>query len=231
MAIQKIQIHELVYEKLQEIILSGQYKEGDYLPSEPELAAQIGASRSALRSAMLLLRKLGIVEVSPGKGTIIKKTTFPGNDDPVLHSLNENKEQIIELMELRIGIEAEAAALAAERATDEQIAQLRTAYLEMEKNLKEGKYDIDADVKFHVTLVEITGNKLFLQVTLSLADLLRDAIIRTSRRTSAKGEKNLLTQMKSHKRILIAIEQRDKNKARQVVVDNLERYKALFSEW
>ncbi len=109
MSIVKNQIHELVFEKLKEMILSGKYQEGDYLPPELELAQQLGTSRSALRGAMLLLRNMGVVEVTPGRGTVIKKVGFPGTVDPVLNDIYKSKDQIIELLELRSGIEVEAA--------------------------------------------------------------------------------------------------------------------------
>jgi len=221
MFIKKIQIHELVYEKLKEMILSGQYKEGDHLPSESELAGQLGTSRSALRSAMLLLRKMGVVEVCPGKGTIVKKATFPSASDPVLHDIFKHKDQILELLELRKGIEVEAAGLAAERATEEQIAKLREAYIKLEEDVKAEKFGTEADVNFHIVLAEITGNKLFLQVMLSVIDLLRDTVNKIRRETLTRPGGPML-ELKGHEKILIAIECRDKIKARKIMAENLE---------
>jgi len=228
MLIQKVQIHELVYEKLKEMILSGQYKEGDYFPSEPELAGQLGASRSALRGAMLLLRKMGIVEVSPGKGTIVKKVTFPSATDPVLHDIYKHKDQILELLEFRKGIEVEAAGLAAERATEEQIAKLREAYGKMKESVLEEKIGTEADVNFHIVLTEITGNKLFLQVMLSIVDLLRDAVGKIRRETLTRPGGPIL-ELEGHEKILIAIESRDKMKARKITANNLEFYRKVCS--
>jgi GntR family transcriptional repressor for pyruvate dehydrogenase complex len=223
MSIQKVQIHELVYEKLKEMILSGQYKEGDYLPSEIELAAQIGTSRSALRGAMLLLRKMGIVEVSPGKGTVIKKTVFPGDNGSILHYINNKyKDQIIELLELRIGIEVLAAGLAVERATDEQIAKLRRAYEKMEEDFEENRIGTEADANFHIVLIEIAGNKLLLQIMLSIVGLLKDTINEIRQETFAAGSEESMLELKSHEKILIAIECRDKIGARQITSKNLE---------
>ncbi len=162
MAIQKIQMHELVYEKLKEIILSGKFKEGDYLPPQPEIAQKLGISRSALRGAVLLLREMGIVEVTPGKGTILKSVKFPADGKSVLRGIHDYKDQILELLELRRGIEIEAAGLAAERATDQQIAKLREAYKCLEMNTRNNDNGTEADLNFHLVLVEISGKKIII---------------------------------------------------------------------
>ncbi|MDD4347036.1 MAG: GntR family transcriptional regulator [Desulfitobacteriaceae bacterium] len=87
MVIKKKQMHELVLKKLKRIILSGKYKPGDFLPSQVELAKQIGTTRSALRGAMLILAEMGIVESTAGKGTVLKTVTFPDNNISILYDV------------------------------------------------------------------------------------------------------------------------------------------------
>lgn len=230
MVIRKIHMHELVYEKLKEMILSGKYKEGDYFPPESELARQLGISRSALRGAMLLLRNIGIVEVTPGKGTIIKKITFPSTCDLVLQDIYENKDQIIELLELRTGIEIEAGCLAAERATDEQIAKLKEAYKHLEEDTRTKNNSTEAYLNFHLVLTEISGNNLFLQVMLLIVDLLRDTINQVRKDILSLSEESVI-ELERHEKVLIAIENRDKVKARKVIADNLEAVYNTVRSW
>jgi GntR family transcriptional repressor for pyruvate dehydrogenase complex len=230
MAIHKPQIHELVYEELKEMILSGKYKEGDYLPPEPELAGLLGTSRSALRGAMLLLRKMGIVEVTPGRGTIVKKVTFPSTSDPVVQEIHRHKDQVLELLEFRRGIEVEAAGLAAERATEEQIAKLKDIYSQMEEDVRTKSNGTEADLNFHLYVIEISGNKLFLQVMYPLTDLLRDTISKVRQDTLTWPEEPMV-ELERHKKILTAIEERDKEKARKVSSENLEAVHNKVRSW
>jgi GntR family transcriptional repressor for pyruvate dehydrogenase complex len=231
MAIQKIQMHELVYEKLKEIILSGKFKEGDYLPPQPEIAQKLGISRSALRGAVLLLREMGIVEVTPGKGTILKSVKFPADGKSVLRGIHDYKDQILELLELRRGIEIEAAGLAAERATDQQIAKLREAYKCLEMNTRNNDNGTEADLNFHLVLVEISGNKLLYKIMLSITDLLRDTIDKLREDTLSKSEEEVIEELESHKRTLNAIESRDKEKVRKIKAENLEAVYDAVRSW
>ncbi|MDD2503183.1 MAG: FadR/GntR family transcriptional regulator [Desulfitobacteriaceae bacterium] len=230
MAIVKNQIHELVFEKLKEMILSGEFKEGDYLLPEPELAKQLGTSRSALRGAMLLLRNMGVVEVTPGRGTVIKKVGFPSTVDPVLLDIHNSKDQILELLELRRGIEVEAAGLAAERANEEQINKLKCAYERMVENVRENNNVTQTDVNFHMVLTEISGNKLLNQVFESLVDLLEDTINKIRQDTLSKPDKSMI-ELESHRKILEAIEMRDTQKARKISAENLETVYNAVKSW
>ncbi|MDD4345805.1 MAG: FadR/GntR family transcriptional regulator [Desulfitobacteriaceae bacterium] len=231
MAIQKFQMHELVYEKLKEIILSGRFKEGDYLPSQLELAQELGISRSALRGAILLLRKMGVVEVTPGIGTIIRSVTFPANSRSVLQDTHDYKDQILELLEFRISIEIEAAGLAAERATNEQIIKLREAYEYLVTVTRNGYKGTEADLNFHLVLVEISGNKLFYKIMLSIIDLFRDIIDKVRQDTRNKSGEKAIEELERHKKILNAIEGRDKIKARKIKAENLEYVYNTVRSW
>src|SRR5688500_2258012 len=103
---------------------SGAYRVGDRLPSEPELGAELGVSRSTVREAVRELTALGIVEIQHGRGTFVRSL----RPDLLLRgdSLTEPPNDRIreELLEVRGIVEPEAAALAAERATAEEIERL-----------------------------------------------------------------------------------------------------------
>ncbi|MEW6623606.1 MAG: FadR/GntR family transcriptional regulator [Bacillota bacterium] len=219
--IQKKQVYELVYDKLKDMITDGHFQEGDYLPPEHELAEQFGVSRSAIREAMLLLRRSGIVHISPGKGTLVKKTVFPSIGEPIIDIINRDRENILELLELRKGIETEAADLAARRASKQGIARLRKAYQNLENDVNNNNLGAEADYNFHVLISEITGNKLYLQVMSSISDILKDAISKTRQETLTRpsGPKMIL---KQHENILKAIESRDSQKAREAMTEHLE---------
>ncbi|MEL7566823.1 MAG: FadR/GntR family transcriptional regulator [Dehalobacterium sp.] len=230
MPIKKIQVHELVYEKLKEMILNGQYHEGDFFPPEYEMARQLGTSRSALREAVLLLRKIGVLEVCPGKGTIVKKVTFPSSGEQFLHDIYESKDQILELLELRMGIEVEAAGLAAERATPEEIAKLQKIYRKLEKELKAEKAGTEADVNFHIVLAEISGNKILLQVMMSIVDLLSVTLEKVRWETLTRPGESIKV-LEAHEKILSAIQCQDKIKAKKVMTEHLESVYKKVCSW
>ncbi|MDD2235171.1 MAG: FCD domain-containing protein [Desulfitobacteriaceae bacterium] len=132
------------------------------------------------------------------------------------------KDEILELLELRDGIESKAAGLAAERATESQIAELREAYMQLEEAALSKKNTTKKDVNFHMVLIKISGNKLFRRVYVSLVDLLKDTIdkIRLEALTKPEGP---IIELKRHEKILNAIEQKDKEKAKEVMSENMEQ--------
>src|SRR6266852_5540540 len=109
-----------VYEQIEELITSGTLRSGDRLPTERELAEQFQASRTAVREAMKTLAQKGLVDMRPGRGTIV----IDGTSQAMRHSWGlmmrvgqtSNSDELVEVREI---LEPEIAALAAARAAEE----------------------------------------------------------------------------------------------------------------
>jgi GntR family transcriptional regulator, transcriptional repressor for pyruvate dehydrogenase complex len=152
--------HELT-ERLTADITSGKLPAGARLPTEQELVAAIGVSRTVVREAVAALRAEGLVVTRQGVGAFVA-------DDakrPFRISLAElsSLREVIEVMELRTGIEIEAAGLAAERATPAGTRKIADAYEAIDVAIGRGGSAVDQDFAFHCRIAQAAGNPQFLR--------------------------------------------------------------------
>lgn len=150
--------HVLI-ERLTAQITSGELAPGAQLPTEQELIAATGVSRTVVREAVAALRAEGLVITRQGVGAFVAETPrrpfrIEGNE---LASLKH----VIEVMELRTGIEVEAAGLAAERATAADLRRIEDAYQAIRAAVGRGDAAVDEDFAFHCRIAEATGNPQF----------------------------------------------------------------------
>src|ERR1700737_2044346 len=145
--------------RLTDDITSGKIPPGSQLPTEQELIAANGVSRTVVREAVAALRADGLGVVRQGVGAFVAanvRRPFRIDVDG-LRSLR----QALDVMELRMGIEIEAASLAAERATTAQIRTIAHAYAAVDLAIDRGEAAIDEDFAFHVSIAEAAGNPKF----------------------------------------------------------------------
>jgi GntR family transcriptional regulator, transcriptional repressor for pyruvate dehydrogenase complex len=150
--------HALV-ERLSAEIVSGRLAPGAQLPTEQELIATCGVSRTVVREAIAALRAEGLVVTRQGAGAFVAEgSRRPFRIDPVdLGSLGE----VLAVMELRTGIEVEAAGLAAERAKAADLRDIAAAYEAVGRAIERGEAAIDQDFAFHRSIASATGNAQF----------------------------------------------------------------------
>ena len=163
--VQSIKVFEQIADQIEQRILNGELRSGDRLPTERVLAEQFQASRTAVREAMKILAQKGLVEMRPGRGTIV----IDGAPEAMQNSIGlVMKLQVGEvggsdnLVEVREILETEIAALAAARATDDEIAAMREAIRVMDVSLSDADAYIAADNQFHQALAKATQNSLIL---------------------------------------------------------------------
>jgi GntR family transcriptional repressor for pyruvate dehydrogenase complex len=166
-------VYEQIAKQIEQRILSGELRTGDRLPTERELAIQFQASRTAVREAMKTLAQKGLVDMRPGRGTIV----IDGTSLAMRHSLGlmmrvGQLSSTVELVEVREILEPEIAALAAARAQEEQISAMQAAVEVMDASLNDADAFIAADNDFHRALASATQNELILALVDSVVDLL-----------------------------------------------------------
>ena len=152
--------HALI-ERLTADIVSGKLPAGARLPTEQQLIAAAGVSRTVVREAVAALRAEGLVITRQGVGAFVAaspRRPFRINAGE-LRSLRE----VIEVMELRTGIEIEAAGLAAERASSADLRRIADAYAAIEQAFRRGDAAVDEDFAFHCSIAEATGNPQFVR--------------------------------------------------------------------
>jgi DNA-binding FadR family transcriptional regulator len=217
--IQSSKVFEKIAEQIEKRILSGELRSGDRLPTERELSEQFQASRTAVREAMKTLAQRGLVDMRPGRGTIV----IDGTSQAMRHSLGlmmmvgqaGNSANLVEVREI---IEPGIAALAAVRATDVEITAMREAVRVMDANLNEADAFIAADNDFHRALAKGTQNALILTLVDSIVDLLSEQRKQIFALSGAPERGQI-----HHKRILDSVVQHDAEAAREAMRAHLQQ--------
>ena len=149
-------------------IVSGQYKPGEVLPTEPKVQAEFGVSRTAVREAIRLLSAKGLTFSRPKVGTRVRPTMdWNMFDADILRwqvDENPSDEFINSLFEMREIIEPSAASLAAERAGPEELAALGAAMDGIQNEPRGSDKQIAADVDFHFAILRASRNPMLSSV-------------------------------------------------------------------
>jgi GntR family transcriptional regulator, galactonate operon transcriptional repressor len=199
------------------------YAEGDVMPTELELAASLGVSRTTARDAIKVLSGKGLVRTARRYGTRVRPVEEWNLLDADVASWHEPMHPRVRMMfaettELRCILEPEAAALAAERATDRQRAIIRDAAHAMRPEEDDVQALFDADCRFHATMLDATGNRMMRQLRRIILAMLR--ISYEYGVLAVDGEE--ITR-EGHVRVADAITARDPATARRAMTEMLER--------
>ncbi len=210
-----------VVEHFSHSIQSGERQPGDKLPTESAIMDALQVSRTVVREALSRLQASGLVETRHGIGTFVLAPPAPNNfqiADADLATLDD----VLAVLELRISIETEAAALAAERATDDHLQALSNALHGFVQALEGDSNAVPNDFDYHLAIAKATGNRHFVD----LLDHLGTRIIpRTRINTPGMGEPGQLAYLRrvhaEHERIYSAIVNRDAKGAREAMRTHL----------
>lgn len=222
---------ETVGGRLRQSILDGEFQPGDKLPSEAGLTRQYQVSRTVVREAIAALRADGLVEARHGVGVFVC-----ANQPPValpFQGLETARiSSIIEMLELRAGVEIEAAALAAVRRSPAQEEAIWERYDDLGALISGGQPTAAADFEFHLAIADAANNPRFREF---LEMIGRHMIPRASLQASGaeRAPGDYLRQIQAeHRRIAEAISARDEDAARQAVRTHLkgsqQRYRDLI---
>jgi GntR family transcriptional repressor for pyruvate dehydrogenase complex len=210
--IQSVKVFEQVAEQIEKRILDGELHSGDRLPTERELAEQFHVSRTAVREAMKILAQKGLVDMRPGRGTIVIDGAHEAMQNSIDLAMKLKLGEVggsDNLVEVREILEIEIAALAAARATEKEIVAMREAVRVMDENLNDADAFISADNNFHEALAQGTQNTLILILVNSIVNLLSE-----QRKQIFEVEGGPQRGQVHHKRILESISRRDPEAAR-----------------
>ncbi|OSQ43349.1 FadR/GntR family transcriptional regulator [Thalassospira alkalitolerans] len=217
----KRSLHSIVAHDLGARIVSGKLAPGEVLPTEAALSESLDVSRTALREAIKILSAKGLIESRPKTGTRVKpRTSWNLLDPDVLswHFPDPDPAFLYGLFETRMIIEPNTAAMAAERATEEQLATIEAAYVGMEN----AELGTDAvymtDLAFHQAILDASGND-FMK---SFGMLIETALI-GSFRLSSGGPKAHVKSLPDHLAVYNAIGQREPGDAREAMRRLLRR--------
>jgi GntR family transcriptional repressor for pyruvate dehydrogenase complex len=155
---------------LAEQISSGHYKPGEKLPTEQQLIEEFNVSRTVIREAVASLRAAGVVNTRQGVGAFVLNRQANTNfqiDESQLGMV----EEISAVLELRIALESEAAALAATRRTEADIKSINASLDDMKAAIAANENALEADLRFHRAIATSTGNVHFVNLFGYLGEL------------------------------------------------------------
>ena len=198
-------------------IVRGDWPAGTRIPPERELCRLLDAGRSSIREALKALELMGMVESRLGDGTFVcDRSRFLSS--PLVWAITSSGEaDVSELVEARRLIETELAALAAERATGEDLKRLGESLDEMEGAGEDAERYLDADLSFHVAIAEAAHNRILSNALELLRNLTRRWIRAALRLPTVPGEA-----LDQHKAIFLAIAKRRPDQARAAMHSHLE---------
>lgn len=193
--------------------------EGDRLPTEAALVGQFAVSRTVVREAVSRLKSLGLVESRQGSGVFVKRAAFsPLNFDA---RSAVSKQAVVQMVEVRRGLETEVAALAAERRTKADIQHIRQAIAALDRAVKAGGDGVEEDMRYHRAIADAAHNPFLISTLDYLRQFLHGATRVTRANEARRGDFARQVQ-REHEAIAQAIALGDIHKARRAAARHMD---------
>ena len=220
-AIRKTRIHEDVFHQIHQLIKEGRLRARDQLPSERELAETFKVSRTSVREALRALETQGLIVSRTGAGNFVADLPVESLIGPLARLLIDEKKALADMFEMRKLIEPHIAALAAERASRKDIAQLKRIVAKQSEAVGRGETGVDADAELHLCISRATQNQALQKLVFGLMEMLS-----RSREESLQTNERRKASIDTHRRIVAAIEKHDRIKARKEMQLHIEQVEA-----
>ena len=216
-------VMEMVAGRIEALVRSGELRSGSRLPPEPKLAAMLHVSRGSLREALKGLVFLGLVKARPGDGTYIQPSLSGVISRHFKWMLLLQELKYLELLELRQILEPAAAALAARRATKDDIEKMQEALAGMRSGFHNPERFMVNEISFHECILQAAKNVAILTTMRMMYDAMAEG-----RRRVLPLVDDLRRNFDRHERIFNLIQKRDAQGARLEVLEDLRYAEALL---
>jgi GntR family transcriptional regulator, transcriptional repressor for pyruvate dehydrogenase complex len=226
--IRPVRAYEGIVEQVADRVLRGQLRPGERLPSEREMTAQFGVSRSTVREALRVLESEGLVRSRPGDphGPEVLPFSPVGLRKSVTRLVHVDEVRLADLVQFRMLLEGSANLLAARLATEEELAAMGTALAAMRAALDRGYEEFSrADVAFHDTVAR-ASRSLLIQIC---ADVVREVVLGliSQKIAEAPDRRELMAEsLRHHAEVLDALRARDGPRASRLARESLYAYYA-----
>jgi GntR family transcriptional regulator, transcriptional repressor for pyruvate dehydrogenase complex len=208
---------ERLVEAMKSWVLQGVIAPGERMPPERELATLLKVSRSSLRPALKSLEVMGVLEARQGSGTYLTESAETILSQPADLLMPLRGVSFAELFEARRAMEIEAAAFAAARANDPDIAELQTLLERMRRHVSHPAAYYASDIAFHQKIAQVSGNAVFVWFNAMVVKVMAEAW----RQRSQRGD-NTRSTFLEHQAIFEAIQRRDSQAARAAMLAHLD---------
>lgn len=213
---------------LRQRIIDGEITPGQQIPSESELIEEFGVSRSVVRESTASLRAAGLVETFQGRGSVVVGLpgTVPDAGAPAWLSVR-GAHDVVAVMDLRLGIEPQAAALAAEHRGAAALAAIRRSFDDFAALAGDRSHLVEADFAFHHRVAVASGNRYIAELLAGLGP--RMILVHRAQLTddaSVSDDLDFARLVHEHRAILDAIERSDPDGAAASMRAHLRRSRA-----
>ncbi|MED4225331.1 FadR/GntR family transcriptional regulator [Neobacillus cucumis] len=206
-----------IYNQILSEIQSGSFKIGDKLPAERELCEMFGVSRAPIRQALSALELNGIIYSRQGEGVYVKSNQL-ATDQSFFKSISPE-----DIVEARMNIEPLIVQFAVQRATDEDIEELRSTIKQMEEETSSGVYVPETDEKLHAGIAKASHNDLFINIMADIINAMKQQemwkFIRD--RTVTRPDYREVN-FKEHQLLIKAIEDRNEKEAVKIMTNHMQ---------
>ncbi|HGM6860537.1 FadR/GntR family transcriptional regulator [Serratia rubidaea] len=238
-------IYRQIADQLKRLIENNEFPPGSRLPSERDLAQQLQVSRASVREALIALEVIGLVDVKVGNGVIVKAPAALASQEPVMQQAGRDQWADIDdelnialdfnaelppfsLLQTRLLIEPETAALAARHASDEELAGIRDAYEQNCRDNRAGSATHPGDRLFHIRIAQASGNPAYAFIIAHLLGHRYGSMFRVLQHHYTPEDMPHRSEQE-HRAILAALEARDVRGARKAMKAHLDQVIAIFA--
>ncbi|GBC61140.1 FadR family transcriptional regulator [Desulfonema ishimotonii] len=212
-------ISDQVFEQLRELIFRGELKPGEKIMPERELSEALNVSRTSVRDALRKLVVMGFLDQKQGQGTFVRSPEAMGKS-PLAMVMETQDATLLDLLEVRMGMECNAAALAAQRADAKDIEFFEKSLEKMKQDIREGALGNESDVSFHMAITYATKNPLQVYLMKNFFDFLFIGIKESLKYLYEKPE-NIEAILTQHGLIVDAIKSKDPEEAYRAMKDHI----------
>jgi DNA-binding FadR family transcriptional regulator len=212
-----------IYQHLLEQIVEGTLVIGQRLPSEVQLCEVFGVSRPVIRETISRLQADALVATRKGSGTVVLR-----RPDRAVLTLAPSGEiaDLMRCFEFRIAVEGEAAYLAAQRRTADDVDEIESALANLDRVIEREEVGVEADFRFHVSIARATKNNFFIEQLNSLSGYVRNGMNLTRRLSLARKRRRQALVQNEHREITRSVLNQDEEAARSAMrihIDNARK--------
>jgi len=207
-----------IIDQIRSLIISGHLKPGDRLPSERQLSTRLGMGRTHVREAIKRLEFYGILKTVPQSGTVVAGIGITALEGLISNILKIEKSDFASLVETRVILEIEAARLAAQNRTEENLKEIESALAKHHEVCKVDYSGVGEDFMFHLKIVEASQN----QVIKSMLMIITPEIMENYRSKSVCSFDTANLAYQQHQAIYHALERQDSEAAADAMREHLK---------
>jgi len=207
-----------IINQIRSLISSGELKPGDRLPSERKLAEKLGVGRTHVRDAIAKLEFYGILKTMPQSGTVVEGIGITALEGLIKDVLKLEESEFVDLVETRVLLETQAARMAAQRRTTEDIINMKNALDAYEAKVKNDLPAVEEDLLFHLTIAEAGRNT----VLKSLMLIITPDIVKNFTKLDVCKDGRFYRSLEEHKIILDHIVNQEPELAAKAMEEHLQ---------